>query len=260
MNTPPGDKPLGKVYLVGAGPGDPGLITVRGQQCLALAEVVLYDYLVNPELLRSAPASAEKVCLGHPHLGRAVQQEEINRRLVEAARQGKIVVRLKSGDPHLFGRGGEEAEVLRAAGIPCESVPGVTAALAAASYAGIPVTHRDYAPAVALITGHRRRDGAGPDLDYQALAGFPGTLVFYMGMTTAGQWSEALIRGGRRGDTPVAIVRRVTWSDQQTIRTTLAEVADLIQREGVRPPAVIIVGDVAREGGRRTAEGGVGED
>ena len=252
------NQPLGKVYLVGAGPGDPRLITVRGQQCLALADLVLYDYLVNPELLQVAPASAERVCLGHPHLGRAVQQEEINRRLVEAARQGKTVVRLKSGDPHLFGRGGEEAEVLRTAGIPFESVPGVTAAMAAASYAGVPITHRDYAPAVALITGHRRCDDAGPELDYQTLAGFPGTLVFYMGMTTSRQWSEALIHGGRRSDTPVAIVRRVTWPDQQTIRTTLAEVADRIERDGIRPPAVIIVGEVAEagkaEGGRRKAE------
>jgi uroporphyrinogen III methyltransferase/synthase len=258
MTSLPGGKPIGKVYLVGAGPGDPDLITVRGQQCLARAELVLYDYLVNPELLNGVPASAERICLGHPHLGRAVQQDEINHRLVEAAWQGKTVVRLKSGDPHLFGRGAEEAEVLRAAGIPFESVPGVTAAMAAASYAGIPITHRDYAPAVALITGHRRCDNAGPELDYQALAVFPGTLVFYMGMTTSRQWSEALIHGGRRSDTPVAIVRRVTWPDQQTIRTTLAEVADRIERDGIRPPAVIIVGEVAEagkaEGGRRKAE------
>ncbi len=258
MTSPSGGKPLGKVYLVGAGPGDPDLITVRGQQCLARAELVLYDYLVNPELLQCAPASAERICLGHPHLGRAVQQDEINRRLVDAARQGKTVVRLKSGDPHLFGRGAEEAEVLRAAGIPFEFVPGVTAAMAAASYAGIPITHRDYAAAVALITGHRRCDNAGPELDYQALATFPGTLVFYMGMTTSRQWSDALIRGGRRPDTPVAIVRRVTWPDQQTLRTTLAEVADLIQRDGIRPPGVIIVGDVAAvvkaEGGWRKVE------
>jgi uroporphyrinogen III methyltransferase/synthase len=235
---------LGKVYLVGAGPGDPGLITVRGQQCLTLADVVLYDYLVNPELLEHAPASAERVCLGHPHLGRAIQQDEINRRLVEAARQGKTVVRLKSGDPHLFGRGAEEVEVLRAAGVSFECVPGVTAALAAASSAGIPITHRNHASAVALITGHRRADCAVAELDYGALAQFPGTLVFYMGMTTSRTWSEALICGGRRPDTPVAIVRRATWPDQQTVRTTLREVADLIERDGVRPPAVIIVGDV----------------
>ncbi len=239
-----GGRSLGKVYLVGAGPGDPGLITVRGQQCLTLADVVLYDYLVNPKLLEHAPPAAERICLGHPHLGRAIQQEEINGRLVAAARQGKTVVRLKSGDPLLFGRGAEEAEVLRAAGVPFEFVPGVTAALAAASHAGIPITHRNHASAVALITGHRRSDCAGPELDYQALAQFPGTLVFYMGMTTSRIWSEALICGGRRPDTPVAIVRRATWPDQQTVRTTLREVADLIQRDGVRPPAVIIVGDV----------------
>jgi uroporphyrinogen III methyltransferase/synthase len=234
----------GKVYLVGAGPGDPGLITVRGRDCLAMAEVVLYDYLVNPVLLDYAPASAQRVCLGHPHLGRAVLQEEINRQMVAAAREGKTVVRLKSGDPHLFGRGAEETESLAAAGIPFECVPGVTAALAAASSTGIPITHRDHASAVALITGHRRADQAGPELDYAALAHFPGTLVFYMGMTTSRQWSTALIDAGRGPETPVAIVRRATWPDQETICTTLAEVADLIERRGVRPPAVIIVGEV----------------
>ena len=193
----------GKVYLVGAGPGDPGLITVRGSQCLAQAEVVLYDYLANPQLLKYAPATAEQVCLGHPHGGREMLQEEINRRMIDAATAGRIVVRLKSGDPWLFGRGPEEVEALTAAGIAFEIVPGVTAAFAAASHAGIPITHRDAASAVALITGHRRSDGGGQELDYEALARFPGTLVFYMGMTTARQWSKALLRG-----VPVRPVRR----------------------------------------------------
>ncbi len=198
----------GKVYLVGAGPGDPRLITVRGTQCLAEANLVLYDYLVSPETTRYAPDSAERVCLGHPHGGREMLQQEINRRLVEAARAGKIVVRLKGGDPCLFGRGAEEVAALAAAGVHYEVVPGVTAAFAVASHAGISLTHRDLAPAVALVTGHRRADGAGPEMDYGCLAQFPGTLVFYMGMTTARQWSEALLRGGRSPDTPVAIVRR----------------------------------------------------
>jgi uroporphyrinogen III methyltransferase / synthase len=234
----------GKVFLVGAGPGDPALITLRGVECLAQADLVLYDYLVNPELLRHVPAAAERVCLGHPHSGREMPQAEINRRMVAAAQAGKRVVRLKSGDPYLFGRGAEEVEALQSAGIPYEVVPGVTAAFAAACGAGIPITHRDLASAVALITGHRRGDGAGQELDYPSLARFPGTLVFYMGMTTSRQWSEALIQGGRSPETPVAIVRRASWPDQETIRCTLGTVADLVERQSIRPPAVIIVGEV----------------
>lgn len=244
MTQQPGSG-CGKVYLVGAGPGDPRLITVRGVECLAAADLVLYDYLVNPLLLRHARPSAEQVCLGHPHGGRAMLQEEVNRRMVAAAREGKRVVRLKSGDPHLFGRGAEEVEVLAAAGIPYEVVPGVTAASAAASHAGIPITHRELASAVALITGHQRADGAASSLDYQALARFPGTLVFYMGMTTSRQWSEELLRGGRSPQTPVAIVRRASWPDQQTVRCTLGTVAEVIHERRIRPPAVIIVGEVA---------------
>lgn len=242
--VPEASKSPGKVYLVGAGPGDPGLITVRGSQCLAEADLVLYDYLVNPLLLEQAHGSAELVSLGHSHGGRGMTQDEVNRRMIEAARQGKTVVRLKSGDPNLFGRGGEEVEQLVAAGIPYEIVPGVTAAFAAASHAGIPLTHRDCASAVALITGHQRSDKSPPDLDYAALARFPGTLVFYMGMTTARQWSEALVRGGRSPDTPVAIVRRASWPDQETFQCTLNTVAELIEQRQLRPPAVIVIGEV----------------
>jgi uroporphyrinogen III methyltransferase / synthase len=237
-------KPRGKVYLVGAGPGDPGLITVRATQCLAQADVVLYDYLVNAALLDYAPAAAEKICLGHAHHGRAVPQAEINERLLAAASAGKTVVRLKAGDPSLFGRGAEEIAHLAAAGVSYEVVPGVTAALAAASHAGIPITHRDLCSAVALITGHQRGDKPGAPLDYEALGRFPGTLVFYMGMGTARQWSAALIRGGKSAQTPVAIVRRASWPDQETVRCTLEQVADVIEQRNVRPPAVIIVGDV----------------
>jgi uroporphyrinogen III methyltransferase / synthase len=234
----------GQVFLVGAGPGDPGLITVRGVQCLGEADLVLYDYLVNPLLLEHAPRSAELVSLGHPHVGRVVPQEEVNRRMIAAAQQGKTVVRLKSGDPYLFGRGAEEVEALLAAGIPYEVVPGVTAAFAAASRAGIPITHRDLASAVALITGHQRGDKSADELDYRSLAQFPGTLVFYMGMTTSRQWSEALLEGGRSPATPVAIVRRASWPDQQSIFCTLGSVADVIEQQKIRPPAVIIVGEV----------------
>jgi len=240
--THPSANSVGRVFLVGAGPGDPGLITVRGSQCLARAQLVLYDYLINPELLRYAPDSSERVCVGHPHTGYAKLQEDVNRRMVAAAQAGKCVVRLKSGDPHIFGRGAEEAAALAAAGIPFEVVPGVTAASAVASHAGIPITHRDAASAVALITGHRRADAGGAELDYEALARFPGTLVFYMGMTTSRRWSEALIHGGLRADTPAAIVRRATWPDQQTLRCTLGTLADVIERQEIRAPAVIVVG------------------
>lgn len=233
----------GKVFLVGAGPGNPGLITVRGTECLAEADLVLYDYLVNPGLLRYSPDASERACVGHPHSGYAKLQEDINQRMVTEARAGRNVVRLKSGDPHIFGRGAEEVAALVSAGVPFEVVPGVTAASAVASHAGIPITHRDAASAVALITGHRRADARGPEMDYESLARFPGTLVFYMGMTTSRQWSEALMRGGRSADTAAAIVRRVSWPDQQTIRCTLGTLAEVIERQDIRAPAVIVVGE-----------------
>jgi uroporphyrinogen III methyltransferase/synthase len=243
--TEPASSRLGMVFLVGAGPGDPGLITVRGAECLSKADLVLHDYLVSPALLEYAPPAAERVSLGQAHCGRQVPQEEIHRRMIEGARAGRIVVRLKSGDPYLFGRGAEEVEALAAADVCYEVIPGVTAASAAASHAGIPITHRDLASAVALVTGHRRGDGAGPELDYQSLARFPGTLIFYMGMSTAPQWSQALLHGGRPADTPVVIVRRASWPDQEVVRCTLATVADVLRERNLRPPAVIVVGEVA---------------
>jgi uroporphyrinogen III methyltransferase/synthase len=207
--------------------------------------MVLYDYLVNSELLKHSRADAALVSLGHSHGGRGMTQREVNDRMIAAAHEGKTVVRLKSGDPNLFGRIGEEIGELISAGIPYEVVPGVTAALAAASHAGIPLTDRDYASAVALVTGHQRGDKQPLELDFDALARFPGTLVFYMGVTTAREWSEALVRGGRSSQTPVAIVRRVTWPDQEVIRSTLGDVANEIEQRVLRPPAVIIVGEVA---------------
>jgi uroporphyrinogen III methyltransferase/synthase len=242
--SPPARDNAGKVYLVGAGPGDPDLITVRGLKTLALADVVLYDYLVNSDLLKHARAEAQLISLGHAHGGRGMSQEEVNRRMVDAARAGKTVVRLKGGDPSLFGRSAEEIAALAAAGINYEVVPGVTAALAAASDAGVSLTHRDYASAVAMVTGHQRSDQEPLELDFDALARFPGTLVFYMGMTTAQRWSEALVSGGRSADAPVVIVRRATWPDQQVIRCTLGTVATVIEDGHLRPPAVIIVGEV----------------
>jgi uroporphyrinogen III methyltransferase/synthase len=236
----------GHVFLVGAGPGDPGLITLRGVECLRRCDVVLYDYLVNPRILRHARPQAERVCLGRHGRDRIVPQQEINDRMVAEARAGRTVVRLKGGDPAVFGRLAEEIHALRAAGIAYEIVPGITAALAAGSHAGVAVTHRDLASAVALVTGHQQEDEAGPELDYAALAGFPGTLVFYMGVTTADEWSRKLMAAGKDAATPVAIIRRCTWPDQETLACTLETVAEEIARRKLRPPAIVIVGPVAQ--------------
>lgn len=233
---------LGKVYLVGAGPGDPGLITVRGVECLQKADLVIYDYLVNPVILDYAKA-AEKVCLGHHSLGREFSQKEISDLVIHAAGQGKTVVRLKGGDPVVFGCSVEETASLTSAGIPYEIVPGVTAALAVAGYAEIPITHGTQASAVALVTGHQRSDKAQP-LDYAALADFPGTLVFYMGIRNAECWSAALLQRGKSPDTPAAIVRRCTFADQKIVRCTLGTVVQVIADEKLRPPAIVVIGEV----------------
>jgi uroporphyrinogen III methyltransferase/synthase len=233
------------VYLVGAGPGDPGLITLRGVECLGRADVVLHDYLVNPQILRHVSPGAEIVCLGRHGVGRILSQEEVNARLVDLARQGKTVVRLKGGDPAVFARGAEEVDVLVQHGIPFEIVPGITAALAAGSCAGIPVTHRDLASAVALVTGQEREGKDRSPLDAEALARFPGTLVYYMGVTTAGCWASALIAAGKPADTPAAIIRRCSFPDQLSIRCTLGEVAATLHQRHLRPPAIVIVGQVA---------------
>ncbi len=235
---------MGKVYLVGAGPGDPGLLALRAAECLAQADLVLYDYLVNPLVLEHARPEAQRLCLGHHGTGRHVSQEQINARMIEAARQGQVVVRLKAGDPCVFGCLAEEVGALRDAGVPLEIIPGITAGLAVAGYAEIPVTHALQASAVALVTGHQRQLKAGPPLDYAALAAFPGTLIFYMGVTSAAEWSAALMAGGKSPAMPVAIVRRCSWADQQTIRCTLATVAAVLAAQEVRPPAVIVVGEV----------------
>ncbi|HUY35835.1 MAG TPA: uroporphyrinogen-III C-methyltransferase [Pirellulales bacterium] len=235
----------GRVYLVGAGPGDPGLITLRGVECLRRADVVLYDYLVNPRVLDHVRGGAEAVCLGRHGRGRIVPQSEINERLVREARAGKTVVRLKAGDPAVFAHVHEEIDALAAADIAFEIVPGITAALACGSYAGIPLTQRDAASALALVTGQEHRDKNSPALDYHALARFPGTLVFYMGLTSAPHWTKALMDGGKPADTPAAIVRRCSWPDQATVRTTLSRVADEIAARQLRPPVLVVVGEVA---------------
>ncbi len=235
---------LGKVYLVGAGPGDPRLITLRAVECLARADVVLYDYLVNPRLLEHTPAGARKECLGRHGHGRILSQAEINEAMISAARSGHTVVRLKSGDPIIFARAAEEIDALTVAGIAIEIVPGITAALAAGSYAGIPLTMRDRSSAVALVTGHESEEKELPELDFAALAQFPGTLVVYMGVTSAPRWVDALLKGGKSPKTPAAIVRRCSWPDQWVSRTTLERLPDEIAAHKLRPPVIVVIGEV----------------
>lgn len=241
--APNEDNP-GIVFLVGAGPGHPDLITLRGVDCLRRADVVLYDYLVNTEVLRHTGPNCERICLGQHGQSRIWQQSEINREIVCLARAGKTVVRLKGGDPAVFARGAEEAETLANEKIPFEIVPGITAALAAGSYAGIPITHRDLASAVALITGQEHPAKDGSALDYDALAKFPGTLVFYMGVTTAEHWKSRLIDAGKSPETSCAIVRRCSLPDQRVVHCRLGDVARTIENAAIRPPAIVIVGPV----------------
>src|SRR5262245_36299837 len=238
----------GKVYLVGAGPGDPGLITLRAVELLQRADAVLYDYLVNPAILRHCRADAIKISLGKHGSGRVLSQTQINERLLALSQFCETVVRLKGGDPMTFARASEELDCLVQNGIEFEIVPGITAGLAAAGYAGIPVTQRETASAVAFVTGQEDADKADSTLNYAALAQFPGTLVFYMGVTTAEHWSHALIAAGKPENTPVAIVRRVSLPDQQRIDTTLGELAAVVRTRHLRPPVVFIVGDVAAQG------------
>jgi uroporphyrinogen III methyltransferase/synthase len=239
----------GRVYLVGAGPGDPGLITWRGIQCLQQADLVLYDYLASAALLRFARADAERICLGRHGRTEMWSQPQIHQRLIDAARQGKVVVRLQGGDPGLFGRLAEETEALDHAGVEYQVVPGITAALAGPAYAAIALTDRRTASAVAFLTGQEGPAKSDPALDYQALARFPGTLVVYMGVTSAPTWVEALLAAGKAPDTPVAIIRRATCATQQVIRCRLDEVPQRVSPDkgpALRPPALFVCGDVAR--------------
>lgn len=242
------DNTPGTVFLVGAGPGDPGLITLRGVECLKSADVILCDYLANQSLLDHAKTDAEIIILGRHGSGRSYSQDEIVEIMLDRAHQGLAVVRLKGGDPSIFGRGAEEAEELRAKGIPYEIVPGITAGLAVAAYAEIPLTHRDESSAVALITGRERHDREVSTIDYSALAAFPGTLVFYMGVSTAEEWATALIEGGKPLDTPVGIVRWVSCREQESHRCTLETVVEYIEAHGIEPPAVFVIGNVVDRG------------
>jgi uroporphyrinogen III methyltransferase/synthase len=234
------------VYLVGAGPGDPGLMTARSLELIAAADAVFYDRLIPPGALDGAREDAELIYVGKQPGVPSVPQEEIGERLVEAARGGRSVVRLKGGDPFVFGRGGEEGEALHAAGIEFEVVPGVTAGVAATAYAGIPVTHRDDASAVAFVTGHEDPEKEESALDWEALARFPGTLVFYMGVKRLAQNAASLIAAGRNPEEPAAAIERGTWPGQRTVAATLGSIAETVEREAVKAPALIVVGEVAR--------------
>jgi uroporphyrinogen III methyltransferase / synthase len=236
----------GTVYLVGAGPGDPGLLTVRAVELIAAADVVLYDRLIPPEALAHARTDAEVVYVGKEGEGPQFPQDDTHALLLEHARAGRTVVRLKGGDPFVFGRGGEEALVLADAGVPFEVVPGVTAGVAAPAYAGIPVTHREVASGVAFVTGHEDPAKPGSAIDWPALARFPGTLVFYMGVRTLPRIAERLVAEGRSPDEPVAVVERGTLPGQRTLLATLGDVAERAAQEQLRAPAITLVGAVAR--------------
>ena len=238
--------PRGIVYLVGAGPGDPGLLTRRGAEVLAGADVVVYDHLASARLLDLAPRGALRVCAGKSIGHCTLSQPEINRTIAEHARAGRTVVRLKGGDPFVFGRGAEEAEHLRAEGVAFEVVPGVTAAVGVTAYAGVPVTHRDAASAVAFVTGHD--DPESPDgrarLDWEALARFPGTLVVYMGVTRLESLCRTLVRLGKAADTPAALIASGTLPRQKTVSSTLDGLPRAVADAGLGPPALLVVGEV----------------
>lgn len=241
---------VGRVYLVGAGPGDPGLLTAHALDAIARADTILYDRLIPAAALEGARADAELLFVGKEGGGESVPQERTQALIIERARAGREVVRLKGGDPFVFGRGGEEALALRDAGIDFVVIPGVTSGVAAAAYAGIPVTHRGLSTGVALITGHTRESQeAVAELDWQALAAFPGTLVFYMGVRQLPHITAQLIAAGRDAKQPAALVERGTLPDQRTVTGTLATIADIAKREQLKAPAITIVGAVAELAG-----------
>ncbi len=234
----------GKVYLVGGGPGDPGLLTLRGRRLIEQADVIIYDRLASPRLLAFASPDVEFIYVGK-RVGRHVaNQDEINDYIVKKAREGKTVVRLKGGDPFIFGRGGEEAQIMAKAGIDFEIVPGVTSAIAVPAYAGIPLTHREHTASVAFITGHRRFDSKEAPVQWEGLAKGVGTLVFLMGMTNLAHICEKLIEYGRDPETPVAVIRWGTTPFHKSITGKLSNIADIVRENGFKPPAIIVIGTV----------------
>jgi uroporphyrin-III C-methyltransferase len=237
----------GKVYLVGAGPGDRKLLTLRAAELLAKADIVIYDRLVGSSILKLMPKSAKRIYVGKRSGKHEVPQDNINELLVKAASEGRTVVRLKGGDPFLFGRGGEEAEALLENHVPFELVPGVTSAIATPEYAGIPLTHRDYASAVAVVTGHRAGDSGKP-VKWDKLASAVDTIVVLMGMESLEAIVKKLVEGGLDPDRPVAIVEQGTTRKQRVLIAKLSTIVDEAKRNSIKPPAVIIIGEVAKLG------------
>jgi uroporphyrinogen III methyltransferase/synthase len=238
------DTKKGIVYLVGAGPGDPGLLTLKAKACLEKADVVIYDYLANEAFLNHAGEKAELIYVGKKGGDHTISQEEINQLIVGKAQQGLTVVRLKGGDPFIFGRGGEEAEELAKADVSFQVVPGVTSAVAVPAYAGIPLTHRDYTSTVAFITGHEDPTKETSSIAWDKLATSVGTLVFLMGVGNLPQIAKSLMEYGRSPDTPVALIHKGTVPEQRTIVGPLRDIAERAQKEGLKPPAIIVVGDI----------------
>ncbi|MWG34445.1 uroporphyrinogen-III C-methyltransferase [Halomarina oriensis] len=234
----------GVVYLVGSGPGDPDLLTVKAHRLLTEADVVLHDKLPGPEILGLIP-DEKREDVGKRAGGDRTSQEYTNDRLVELAHEGNVVVRLKGGDPFVFGRGGEEAEHLAANDVPFEVVPGVTSAVAGPAVAGIPVTHRDHASSVTFVTGHEDPTKEESAVDWHALAATGGTLVVLMGVGKLPDYTAELREAGMSGETPVALVERATWPDQRVATGTLADIVEVRDREDISPPAITVVGDVA---------------
>ena len=235
----------GKVYLVGAGPGDYKLLTLKGLECIKKADVIVYDRLANINYLKEAKYGCEFIYVGKASSDHALPQDDINRVIADKAKEGKIVTRLKGGDPYVFGRGGEEGEILFAEGIEFEVVPGITSAIGGLCYAGIPITHRDHASSFHVITGHLREDDKeNPDINWNALANTNGTLVFLMGVSNLQKISSNLIKEGKSKDTPVALISWATRYNQRVITSTLENVYETAIRENVKPPTLIAVGDV----------------
>ncbi len=233
----------GIVYLIGAGPGDPGLLTVKGKECIEKADVLVYDYLASPTLLKLAKENTEIIYVGKKGGDHTLSQDGINDLLVEKAKTGAVVTRLKGGDPFIFGRGGEEAEVLIDAGIPFEIVPGVTSAIAAPAYAGIPLTHRKFTSTVSLVTGHERPDKEASSINWEAISK-SGTIVFLMGVKNLPNIVERLQKYGKDATTPVALVRWGTTTNQETVTGTLGTIVENVNKAGLKSPSIIIVGEV----------------
>jgi len=236
----------GKVYLVGSGPGGEGLLTQRAREVIDTADVILFDQLPGEEILASLPVGAEKIDCGKYGAKHTLEQDEIEALIVERAKQGMRVVRLKGGDPFLFGRGGEELEAVRRAGIPVEMVPGVTSALAVPASVGIPLTHRKYASQVTILTGNEDPTKPEPALDWQLLARSRGTIVILMGVANLGKIADVLIRNGKAGSTMVAVIERGLRKDRRVTTGSLATIADTAVKQGIKPPAVIVIGDVVK--------------